>query len=177
MRKPNGFILALAATPLFAACATIGGPRTEQVAAAGLLTANGTSVGEARFMRTGDRLEMLVSAYGLPPGPHGIHLHTTGSCVAPGFTSAGGHLNPGGSRHGMNNPRGRHLGDLPNLEVGHDGSGRLTVPLPGPADAIEADLFDADGTAVVIHAGPDDYRTDPSGNSGGRIACSVVSRG
>lgn len=177
MRHSIGNAIPLAALSLLAACATVGGPRSEQIAAAGLFSANGVSVGEARFVRTGSKLEMIVTANGLPAGPHGIHLHTTGRCDAPGFASAGGHLNPGGRQHGMNNPMGRHLGDLPNLEVASDGRGSLTVPLAGDAAVIEAQLFDADGTAVVIHASADDYRTDPSGNSGGRIACGVVARG
>lgn len=159
------------------ACATTGSSPSNQIAATGLFDATGTNVGEARFVREGDAVRMIVDVTALPAGAHGIHLHTTGSCEAPGFASAGGHLNPGKRQHGTMNPMGRHMGDLPNLEVASNGRGTLSVTLPGSADTVEADLFDADGTAVVVHADPDDYRTDPSGNSGGRIACGVVARG
>ncbi len=93
-----------------------------------------------------------------------------------GNASAGGHLNPHGKQHGMENPQGSHLGDLPNLSIGADGKGSFSVPLNGSPAEIEALLFDADGTALVVHAKPDDYRTDPSGNSGPRIACGVLTR-
>lgn len=169
-------LVALAPVVL-AACATTGAAGSDQIAAAGLFNAQGTNVGEARFLRDGDAIRMIVEVTALPAGTHGIHLHTTGLCEAPGFTSAGGHLNPGKRQHGAMNPMGSHLGDLPNLEVATDGHGSLSMVLPGSAGAVEADLFDADGTAVVVHAGPDDYKSDPSGNSGGRIACGVVARG
>jgi len=119
----------------------------------------------------------MVSASGLTPGDHGVHLHAVGKCEEPAFASAGGHLNPAGRQHGMNNPAGRHLGDLPNLVAGADGTATLSYPLGDPASSLSASLFDADGTALVIHAGPDDYITDPSGNSGGRVACGVFAAG
>jgi Cu-Zn family superoxide dismutase len=113
---------------------------------------------------------------GQASGEHGIHLHTTGKCEAPGFTSAGGHLNPTEHQHGSLNPAGPHVGDLPNIIVGPDGNGMIESRLTGTAADILANLFDADGTAIVLHAGPDDYKTDPSGNSGGRIACGALLR-
>ena len=113
---------------------------------------------------------------GLSPGAHGVHLHTTGSCTAPDFASAGAHLNPGGHQHGTSNPAGPHLGDLPNITVGSAGTGTVSATLSGTREDVLARLFDADGTAVVVHANADDYRTDPSGNSGGRIACGVLTR-
>jgi Cu-Zn family superoxide dismutase len=114
-----------------------------------------------------------VAAEGLPPGTHGIHVHTTGRCEAPAFASAGPHWNPTARQHGRKNPEGAHHGDLPNISIGADGRGTLQFTL---ADAEFAQLFDADGAALVVHAAADDERTDPSGNSGGRIACGVISR-
>ena len=99
-----------------------------------------------------------------------------GACEAPGFESAGGHLNPEMRQHGMQNPAGPHLGDLPNVTTDRAGVGAVSAALPGTRDAVLSRLFDADGTAIVVHASADDYRTDPSGNSGSRIACGVLSR-
>lgn len=170
-------VLSLSSLAL-AACA---GPRqagheSAPVARAALKSADGTSAGEVTLRRSGDALTLRLEANGLATGPHGTHLHMTGLCEAPGFTSAGGHLNPGGHQHGALNAQGSHLGDLPNLVIGADGSGSLNVTLPGPADTVMAQIFDADGAAVVIHASPDDQQTDPSGNSGARIACGVMTR-
>jgi Cu-Zn family superoxide dismutase len=100
-----------------------------------------------------------------------------GSCEGPAFTSAGGHLNPGARQHGTLNPAGSHTGDLPNLTVTSNGTGTLSAELSGTKAELEAALFDADGTALVIHAAADDYKTDPTGNSGARIACGVLKRG
>jgi Cu-Zn family superoxide dismutase len=102
---------------------------------------------------------------------HGIHLHAIGRCEGPDFKSAGGHWNPAGHQHGRDNPMGAHLGDLPNFDVAGQTVASLTLPVGG---ITAADLADADGTALVIHADPDDYKTDPSGNSGARIACAVL---
>lgn len=101
----------------------------------------------------------------------------TGRCEGPAFTSAGGHLNPGEKQHGTLNPAGSHTGDLPNLNIVSNGAGTLSVELSGTRAELEAALFDADGTALVIHATADDYKTDPTGNSGARIACGVLTRG
>ena len=96
------------------------------------------------------------------------------SVSAADFTSAGGHLNPGGHEHGTANPRGAHLGDLPNVTIAADGSGTMSTVLRGTLEGISDDIFDADGTAIVVHEGPDDYRSDPAGAAGGRIAWGVV---
>ena len=163
---------------LLVGCATAT-PRaaTEPLGAADLRDANGAERGKAEIGRDGAGLLLTVRVAGMVPnGAHGAHLHSVGTCQAPDFTSAGPHLNPGAQQHGSNNPAGSHLGDLPNLEVGPAGSGTVTVRLPGDPDTLLAQLFDADGTAVVIHAKADDYRTDPSGNSGARIACGVLIR-
>ncbi|WP_424359987.1 superoxide dismutase family protein [Methanocella sp. MCL-LM] len=142
-----------------------------------LKNADGEEVGVARFTED-DRGVVLVNvtAEGLPPGYHGIHIHEKGDCTPP-FTAAGDHYNPLGKQHGLNNPQGPHAGDLPDLKVNRAGTGRLNVTTdrvtlsPGPTT-----LFDADGSAIIIHAGSDDQMTDPAGNSGGRIACGVIKR-
>jgi Cu-Zn family superoxide dismutase len=105
-------------------------------------------------------------------------VHGVGRCDGPDFTSAGPHWNPAGKKHGMNNPEGPHAGDLPNIEVAANGTVVATLTLPGaslfaPPSAPGA-LLDADGASLVIHAAADDYLTDPSGNSGPRIACAVI---
>jgi len=174
MIRSNCLLLALAAG--LGGCATPGDPSNLATGKATLQTANGQTAGFAELNRIGDRVRLSVSAIGLPPGPHGLHLHMTGKCEAPGFTTAGGHLNPGGHQHGSANPAGSHLGDLPNLVTDAGGAGTLFAELPGPAAEVEAQIFDADGAAVVIHASADDYRTDPTGNSGARIACGVLTR-
>jgi superoxide dismutase, Cu-Zn family len=119
---------------------------------------------------------LAAAVTGVSAGPHGFHLHSVGSCAGPDFASAGGHLNPLGREHGSANPDGRHVGDLPNIDVKSGGTGSLTAALPGTRAQIAEWLFDRDGTAVVVHAQPDDYRTDPTGNAGGRVACGVLKR-
>ncbi len=112
----------------------------------------------------------------MSPGSYGAHLHAVGRCDPPGFESAGPHWNPTGQKHGKDNPAGMHKGDLPNLLVGTDGRGSFeyTIPNAGLSGMLPNRLIDGDGAAVVIHASADDYRTDPSGNSGARIACGVL---
>lgn len=129
--------------------------------------------GEALVESTSNGIKLTVNGIALPQGPHGVHIHMTGRCDAPDFSSAGGHWNPTERQHGMQNPQGPHAGDLPNLLIGTDGRGSFTVDLPGAKMAGTGGLLDADGAAFVVHAGPDDMVSDPAGNSGGRIACGV----
>jgi superoxide dismutase, Cu-Zn family len=167
--------MAFAAPLLLAACATSGpGSSTEKFAHAALLDASGKPVGEATLIANGSAIELAADVFGLSPGEHGVHVHTTGKCEAPAFTTAGGHLNPNAHKHGTMNPAGPHMGDLPNIVVGANGTGSLRTTLGGASEELRAAMFDADGSAVVVHAGPDDYKTDPAGNSGGRIACGIV---
>jgi len=173
---PRNHLAAAVASLALTACATVA-PQPTELAHADLVTADGKPAGRAYLTANGDLATLIVQAVGLKPGQHGIHLHTVGKCDAPAFTTAGGHLNPGMRMHGTMNPAGAHMGDLPNLSIAADGAGAATVLLPGKWIDAEPAIFDADGTAIVIHAGPDDYKTDPSGNSGSRIACGVFARG
>ena len=112
---------------------------------------------------------------GLPAGTHAIHFHAVGKCDAPAFTSAGGHYNPANMQHGLNNPAGPHAGDAPNFTVAADGTAHVEfVTNRVTVTAGAATLFDADGSALVVHAGADDQVSQPSGNSGDRIACGVM---
>jgi Cu-Zn family superoxide dismutase len=142
-----------------------------------LLNAQGDTVGTAILREVGETVRISITVSGLAQGEKGIHLHQVGSCEPPTFESAGGHFTPQGRQHGFDNPAGPHAGDLRNLNVGADGTGQqeLTADLVTLGDGPNS-IFDADGTALVIHAGPDDYRTDPSGQSGDRIACGVIRR-
>lgn len=139
-------------------------------AQADLRTPAGEDVGKAVAEEIDGAIRVIVEAKGLPKGPHGTHVHAVGKCDAPDFASAGGHWNPTAHQHGKENPAGPHAGDMPNLNVGDSGADRTIFTLPG--GTFEG-LLDQDGAALVIHAGEDDYKTDPSGNSGGRIACGV----
>ena len=140
-----------------------------------LLGPSGELRGTASLAQTAQGTSVTANITGLPPGSYGIHLHAIGKCEAPGFTSAGGHFNPAMKQHGRDNPMGAHAGDLPNVTVGADGKGRVDYEIAGLRLAGGPDpLLDADGAAVVLHAGPDDYKTDPAGNSGARIACGVL---
>ena len=160
-----------------AGCESIQQLPTERLGSATLTRANGVPAGTAQLYGNGTEVSISIALAGLEPGVHGVHLHTTGSCVAPDFTSAGGHLNPTNNQHGTQNPAGAHLGDLPNATIGASGTGTVSATLRGTRDQILSAIYDADGTAVVVHATADDYRTDPSGNAGSRVACGVLSRG
>ncbi|MEO6388745.1 MAG: superoxide dismutase family protein [Croceibacterium sp.] len=169
-------LLSLPCALALVGCTTIDELPTQRLGQATLRLANGLPGGTAQLLASGSQVNISIAVVGMTPGIHGVHLHMVGSCEAPDFTSAGGHLNPGMMQHGIENPSGSHLGDLPNLTVGSSGAGTVSATLQGTSADDLAKIFDSDGTAVVVHAGPDDYRTDPSGNSGGRIACGVLTR-
>jgi superoxide dismutase, Cu-Zn family len=143
---------------------------TARHASAVLQDAAGRTVGWALFSEAGSRgVRVIVVAYGVSEGLHGLHVHATGSCVGPDFLSAGSHFNP------LNVPHGSHAGDLPNLPVGPGGFGHLfTTTMRFTLATGQLSIFDSDGAALVIHAAPDDYVTNPTGNSGARIACGVI---
>lgn len=133
----------------------------------GMLTLHGATDGH---------LMVMGDLSGLTPGEHGFHIHEKGVCEAP-FTSAGGHFNPAGRQHGRDNPQGRHAGDLSNIAVGPDGTAKVHQMLQGVSIAGEGGLpavLDADGAAFIVHADPDDNRSDPAGNAGPRVACGVI---
>ena len=151
------------------------GTASAQMKHVDLKDAKGNSVGMAMISPArGGGVSIDLDLKGLPPGEHALHFHAVPKCEAP-FTSAGGHFNPLNKKHGMQNPEGPHAGDLMNVTA--DDNGNATVDLHN-ANVIlgEGDnsLADADGSALVLHADPDDYETDPSGNSGDRIACGVI---
>lgn len=177
--KIAALLLSLPCALSLGACATSEVGRAEPVAPvalASLMAGDGSARGEARVMERRDGLHVRVNAKGLTPGVHAVHVHMTGVCTGPDFVSAGGHWNPTARKHGMNNPAGMHMGDMPNMTVGADGVGQMDYVIAGGALQTGAmPLLDADGAAVVIHAAPDDNVSDPAGNAGGRIACGVLS--
>ena len=141
-----------------------------------IINSKGEPVGSATLTQGPQSVTIALEVSQLPPGKHGLHIHAIGKCDPPDFQTAGGHFNPFRKMHGLKNPEGPHAGDLPNLEVGPDGKGKIEATIGGLTLGKEglAVLFNPDGTAVVIHAGPDDEMTDPAGNSGARIACGVI---
>jgi Cu-Zn family superoxide dismutase len=141
-----------------------------------LVNTKGEQVGTALIVSEAGGVSLHVEAKNLTPGLHGIHFHETGKCEPPDFTSAGAHLNPQHKQHGFKNPKGFHAGDLPNIQVGPDGT--VTADLATKMVTLTRDaansLLRPGGTALVIHEKADDYMTDPAGNSGARIACGAI---
>ena len=163
----GGLVGVLFALGMSASCAQ------QLSASAEIKNAEGESVGTVT-LESVDRGTLVHAVFdGLAPGTHGFHVHTTGQC-APSFDAAGGHFNPAGGTHGFKSQNGPHAGDLPNIFVPE--SGALEIEFYSTGLTLDDSLFDADGAAIVVHAGPDDYATDPSGDSGARIACGVLQR-
>jgi Cu-Zn family superoxide dismutase len=147
----------------------------QQQATVEIKNAEGKSVGSAIIKETRNGVKMMLDLKNLPPGTHGIHFHEKGSCEGPKFTSAGGHFSAHGKKHGLENAAGPHLGDLPNIQIASDGTMKGDLMDPRVTlHAGETSLLKEGGTALVIHAGPDDQKTDPAGGSGDRIACGVI---
>jgi len=150
-------------------------PVSAQTAKATLKSVDGKDVGAVELTQTPAGVLLKVSAKGLPPGEHALHVHAVGKCDPP-FDSAGGHFNPGGKKHGLMALEGHHAGDMPNLHIPQ--SGDLVVEILNAAITLEKgtpnSVFGPNGTAIVIHAGVDDYKSDPAGNAGSRIACGVI---
>jgi len=167
-------ILASACALLFAGW---GIGKTAETAKADLADSKGANVGTAKFKDTSSGVSLALEVSNLPPGVHGFHIHAVGKCEPPDFKSAGGHFNPEGKKHGWENPEGHHAGDLQNLTVDAQGKAKVKVVVPGVTlgDGPNS-LFHPQGTALVIHADPDDMKTDPAGNAGTRIACGVISK-
>ena len=131
---------------------------------------------ESRAVGTGVQISLDIEK--LPPGEHGIHIHQNAKCEGPDFATAGGHFNPGAKKHGTLNPDGPHAGDMPNFTVDKDGKAKKVVVDPRVTMAANdpTSVFANGGTALVIHAAADDMKTDPSGNSGARIACGIITK-
>jgi Cu-Zn family superoxide dismutase len=142
-----------------------------------LKDAKGNDVGTATIVSKGSGVEVKLDVKGLPAGVHAVHFHQTAKCDEPDFKSAGPHFNPGGKQHGFDNPQGHHAGDMMNFTVKEGGTAKATVK---DSDVVLGtgsepnSLLANGGTSLIIHAKADDYKTDPSGNSGDRIACGVV---
>jgi Cu-Zn family superoxide dismutase len=139
---------------------------------------DGKSIGTATLREQSGGVVIHLEVKGLTPGLHAVHVHAVGKCEGPAFTSAGGHFNPAQKKHGFKNPEGPHAGDLPDMLVDKDGSGRYEVLTDGiTLKKGQTSVFDSDGSALVIHAGVDDNMTDPAGNAGDRAACGVINAG
>ncbi len=176
--KTIAAVAAGAALAAFAAAPAVAqGDMGTPAATASLKSSDGKDVGTVDVFETPHGLLVQLDAMGLPQGGHGFHIHTTGKCDAPDFKSAGGHFNPADAKHGILSEGGPHAGDMPNIFVGDDGKARVDVfvadvSVSGGDNA----LLDDDGAAFMIHSGTDDYKSDPAGDAGNRIACGVVEK-
>lgn len=139
-----------------------------------LVDADGTNVGRADLLETPNGVKIRVEFRNMEPGVHAFHIHETGKC-SPSFKAAGGHFNPTHRHHGFNAENGRHLGDLPNIHIPESGALTLEVYAPhATLNGSENKILDDDGSALVVHRGADDEKTDPAGDAGDRIACGVI---
>ena len=175
----RGSILTATAAAALAAAACsragVGTPAgTEPLATGTIRNPAGERIGVATLSDTAGTLVLAISVGQLTPGLHGLHFHAQATCTPPSFSSAGPHFNPTGRKHGRLNPEGPHLGDLPNLLVQPDGSADTAFSVPAELAARDSTSLVRAGGALVVHADPDDERTDPSGNSGERVACAVI---
>jgi superoxide dismutase, Cu-Zn family len=143
-------------------------------ASAVLKDPDGKELGKATLVATPSGTLITLTLTAAPPGVHGFHIHTTGKCEPPKFESAGGHFNPDDSQHGFLNPEGPHAGDMPNIHIPE--SGKLSVEMLNTLVSLSGEnaLLDDDGTALMLHEGADDYKSDPAGHAGGRIGCGVI---
>jgi Cu-Zn family superoxide dismutase len=171
-RRAVSFGASLAAVLLLAAPAFAADKASP--ASAVLKDANGKEVGRATLTPTPSGVLVSLDLTAVPAGEHAFHIHAVGKCEPPDFKSAGPHFNPDNTKHGLMNQEGPHAGDMPNLHVPADGKLQVEVLNPTVSLSGESALLDADGSALVIHAGADDYKTDPAGNAGARIACGVI---
>src|SRR5262252_6198105 len=150
---------------------------SSSAAHADFINAQGQKIGTALITQTANGVKIDVNVAQLPAGTHAFHIHAVGKCEVPDFKSAGGHFNPAGKQHGKDNPNGPHAGDMLNFEVGADGTAKFSIVNTSVTleEGVNS-LFHQAGTALVIHERADDYKTDPAGNAGNRIACGVVQK-
>lgn len=167
----NRLVVLSLTVALCGACARTVHSGSEATMSAVVRAPSGDSLGTLTVSPTATGVRITGDLRGLATGAHGIHVHAVGSCTAPDFASAGGHLNPAAMKHGLENPAGPHAGDLPNITANSSGQAHVDV---STTHATQAQLMDADGSAIVVHATQDDQKTDPAGNSGARVACGVV---
>ncbi len=153
------------------------GQKEALTAKADLIDGNGKIIGTATLVETGDGVQIRMAVSSLSPGVHAMHIHRVGECHGPTFKSAGGHFNPFEREHGLQNPKGPHAGDLPNFTVRKDGTAAVVV-VAGKVTLGEGNnsLFPPGGTCIMVHQGPDDNRSDPSGNAGPRAACGTITK-
>jgi Cu-Zn family superoxide dismutase len=159
-------------------CSTVAfGQAAPKSAHADIVNAQGQNIGSAKIVPAKKGVKIEVNVSQLPPGKHGIHIHAVGKCDGPAFTTAGGHLNPDTKKHGKDNPEGPHAGDLLMIEAKADGTAKATLldTMVTLGDGPNS-VFHEGGTSIVIHEKEDDYKTDPAGNSGARIACGVIQK-
>ncbi|HEX6643115.1 MAG TPA: superoxide dismutase family protein [Gemmatimonadales bacterium] len=154
---------------------TAASPESRRMASATatLRDASGRELGTLTLTESGSGIAVAGRLQGLAPGEHGLHLHQTGRCE-PAFSAAGSHWNPTDRQHGSANPQGPHAGDLPNVTIGSDSAGSVEGTTAAGSLFGELPLLDADGAAVIVHAGRDDYSSQPSGNAGDPVACGVI---
>jgi Cu-Zn family superoxide dismutase len=173
MRHPTLAILTLSALAALAGCASVTGPRAVATLAP---TAGNTATGSVRFVQSGGKVQVSGEVRGLKPNAeHGFHVHEKGDCSSPDGMSAGGHFNPTGAPHGSHGSGAHHAGDLPSLKA--NAQGIATFNFESSTIGVGSGAADVVGKGLIVHRDPDDFKTQPTGNAGPRLACAVIARG